>query len=455
MRLMHTSDWHLGRAVFRHSRDDDFDAVLAEIIGIARQERPDLIIHSGDLFDSVRPATAELRRAVQALQELAVIAPTVVLAGNHDSPALLKVLDMVANGFNSAAEPGAARRITFVDRARRPQHGGILEFPACDDTQRIRLAALPFVHQNRFLDEFRSPETATRDYAAHLRQVQAEMERGLLDGYRADRDVLVFAAHLYVEGARPSYSERRIDLADTYATAADALPKVSYGALGHIHRPQAVPRAGFTARYAGSPLQLDFGEAGETKSVVIVDADPSRPTKVDPVPLRSGRRLVEFTGTLHDLRAQAPHIGDAFVKATIDTQEPTLHLAEAVMDALPHATVVDVEERCAAAQVTILDRDAVEEDEPELHELFRAYLTEFGTSGAIADHVMTTFNDLLQTADHEHPEVLAEEELLRAAVDGHTIPAVNHSRLLVPLPQPAAQAPSSSAASPRSIEENA
>jgi exonuclease SbcD len=419
MRLLHVSDWHLGRTVLGHPRAEDFDAVLTEIIEIARQEEPDLVIHSGDLFDSARPPTAELRRGMWALGELAAIAPTVVLAGNHDSPALLQVMDLVANGFGAAAEH--PRRITFVDQARRPENGGVLEFPVRDGAQRIRLAGLPFVHQNRFLDEFRSPDTATRDYAAHLREIQAELARGLLHGHRADRDVLVFAAHLYVEGAVPSYSERPVDIADTYATTAEALPAVSYGALGHIHKPQAVDRGGFPARYAGSPLQMDFGEAGETKSVVLVEADPSRPTSVEVIPLRAGRGLVEFTGTLAQLRVKADRIGDAFVKAIIDTETPARHLADAVAGALPDATVVRVEERCAASQVEILDRTAAAgHEEPELSELFRAYLAEMGTPGTVASDVLATFQDLHTGIDDERLDPLPEEELLRSAIEGHS-----------------------------------
>lgn len=417
MRALHVSDWHLGRTVLGRPRTDDFDAVLAEIIDIAREERPDLILHTGDLFDTARPPTAELRRGMEALRELSAVAPTVVIAGNHDSPALLRVMDLVANGF-AATEPGAVRRITFVDRARPPDAGGILEFPARGGGQRIRVAALPFVHQNRFLDEFRGPDTATRDYAAHLRAVQAELERGLLDGHDPDRDVLLFAAHLYVEGAVPSRSERPVDIADTYATAPGALPRVSYGALGHIHKPQAVTRAGFTARYAGSPLQMDFGEAGETKSVVLVDANPGRDPVVDVIPLRSGRRLVQFTGTLEQLRAQARRIGNAYVKAIVTTEAPTRRLADAVVEALPQATVVRVEERCPGVRAEILDRRAADRREPDLPDLFRAYLAEVGTPDAVASDVMATFEALRTAADRGEVTPMPEEELLRAAVDG-------------------------------------
>src|SRR5664279_4267963 len=104
-------------------------------------------------------------------------------------------------------------------------------------------------------------------------------------GYHPEQDVLVFAAHLYIEGALPSRSERALELTDTYATAATALPQVAYAALGHIHRPQSIGRTGFPTRYAGSPLQLDFGEVGENKSLVLVTAEPSRPAHPQVVPL--------------------------------------------------------------------------------------------------------------------------------------------------------------------------
>ena len=161
MRLLHISDWHLGRTVgAARSRDEDFDAVLAEITGIARDARPDLIVHSGDLFDAYRPSPSDLRRCLGALRDLSDVAPVVVLAGNHDSPVLMEALDFAVNAFTEDAAPGAPPRLRFVPKARHPRDGGILDYPARGGEQRIRLAALPFVHQNRFLDSFTSPATA-------------------------------------------------------------------------------------------------------------------------------------------------------------------------------------------------------------------------------------------------------------------------------------------------------
>jgi DNA repair protein SbcD/Mre11 len=430
MRLLHTSDWHLGRTVGRRPRDEDFDAVLAEITAIAQEARPDLIVHSGDLFDAYRPSAPDLRRCLGALRDLSRVAPVVVLAGNHDSPAMMEALDFAVNAFATGPGPGSPPRLRFVPCARHPRDGGILDYPARGGEQRIRLAPLPFVHQNRFLDSFTSPGTATRDYARHLREVQAGLTAGLRDGYRDGQDVLIFAAHLYVGGAIPSHTERRVDIDDTYATEASALPPVSYAALGHIHRPQAITGSAITARYAGSPLQLDFGEAGEDKSVVVVDADPGRPVRVDIVPLTAGRRLVDFHGTLDELRARAGQISDAFVRAVISGDQPVLQLAAAARDAAPGATFVSVDPYREAAQAAILDRTAADGDEQDLPELFRSYLAKAELPGAVSGHVLATFSDLLDDTGSEEPGHLGEENLLDAALS--EAPAPVSGRMLQP-----------------------
>ncbi len=436
MRLLHTSDWHLGRTVRKRPRDDDFDAVLAEITEIAREKQPDLIVHSGDLFDSYKPAAPDLYRCLRALRELSAVAPVVVVAGNHDSPAFLEALDFAVSEFGPPAGPDGVRRLRFVAKPCLPRDGGILDYPARGG-QRIRLAALPFMHQNRFLDEFAGPASATRGYAAQMRELQAEFQRGLLDGCDRDRDVLVFAAHLYVEGAVPSYTERPVDISDTFLTEADALPQVSYAALGHIHRPQAVAGAAAAARYAGSPLQLDFGEAGEDKSVVVVDADPGRPVRVELVPLTAGRHLADFTGTLEELRAAAAVIGDAYVRAVIVSDDPVPDLADAARDAAPQATLVSIEPRCAASRVAVVEQSGAEEREPDLPDLFREYLQAEEPRGADAGDILGTFDSLLADASSEFRRPFGEETRLRQVLAGAGAP-VPSGQVPQAAPQPAA-----------------
>src|SRR5688572_9881939 len=157
MRVLHTADWHLGRVLYNQARHDDEMAVLGEIVAIAREHKPDLIIHAGDLFDAVRPPYEEMTLGLDTLRELAAIAPTVVVCGNHDSPVLFRIFQKLL---------GDEARLRFIDRARRPAEGGILDYPV--GRQRLRLAPLPFVHQNRLVEAFEDPGQRTVAYADRI-----------------------------------------------------------------------------------------------------------------------------------------------------------------------------------------------------------------------------------------------------------------------------------------------
>lgn len=409
-RLLHTSDWHLGASLYRRSREEDFDAVLAEIVAIAREKEPDLIVHSGDLFHSFRPRVRDLLRAMRALTKLADVAPTVVIAGNHDSPAYFKFLNLVSG-------PSRGRGLYFVNRFRPGHEGGILTFDACGGEQRMRLAVMPFVHPNQFWQR-NSPSAATSaDYVQGMRELQADLTQALHDGYDPGRDVLLFAAHVYVAGAKSAKSERGVDTDDAFATSPDGLPIVSYAALGHIHRPQAVKGAPSTvvARYAGSPLQMDFGEHKDIKTVVVVDANPGRQVKVDPVPLTCGRRLAYFKGSLDLLRADAHTFEGMFLKAAITGEEDGALLTRKVAEIVPGAILVDVAPVREATTDSVLTGDPGEE--PYLPDSFLAYLTEAGLKETAAQSTAATFARLLGEVDHEEPPPVPAQELLRTALE--------------------------------------
>ncbi|MFB6931286.1 metallophosphoesterase family protein [Streptomyces chartreusis] len=405
-RLLHTSDWHLGHTLYGHSREEDFAAVLAEIVAIAQESRPDLIIHSGDLFHSSRPAIHDQFRAMRTLRQLAAIAPTVVVAGNHDSPVHFDFFDYMTGS-------SCGRGLFFIGQRRPARDGGVLTFDACDGEQRIRLGVLPFVHPNRFWQHSSTSGTSYADYADAMRGLQGELLEAMHERYAADRDILVFTAHVFVAGATTSPSERAVG--DDFETPPTDLPEVSYAALGHIHRPQVIESLKFTARYAGSPLPMDFGEANETKSVVIVDADPGRPVRALPRRLSSGRRLAEFNGTLDELKAEAAQYVGTFLKPTITGEEPGGLLSQKIAEIVPHATIINPTPARAAADGTVLESDLG--DEPELPDAFRAYLASEGLSGEAAESTVTAFLHLLHELDDETQAPTPAEELLRAALE--------------------------------------
>src|SRR5262249_27349831 len=157
--------WHLGRTTHGESRAQGHDAVLAEIVELARSERPDVIVHTGDLFDQAFPGYAEIERAGVVLQELAALAPTVVVRGNHDSATLFRILNSYAGGRSP---------LRFVDGPRAADDGGVLYFPVSRD-QVLRLAVLPFVHVSDVVDVFGPPEGWGTTYREQIRGYEAAL----------------------------------------------------------------------------------------------------------------------------------------------------------------------------------------------------------------------------------------------------------------------------------------
>jgi exonuclease SbcD len=399
-RILHISDWHVGASLYRCDRAADHAAVLAETISHAQAARPDLILHTGDVFDALIPGHRAMRVAIDALTALAEVAPVVVLAGNHDHPRLFEV-------FSTLRGSGG---LTFVARVLPPARGGIVDVEVAG-AERVRVAPVPFIHQNRFVDWFGDDRQVHATYADKLRAINRTLHEGLLEGYDASRDVLVYAAHVHVAGAVLGGSERRVHVTEEYATGPESLPPVSYAALGHIHKPQDVVGA-VTAAYAGSPLALDFGERGEEKSIVLAECAPGRPARLERLPLTGGRALRLVVGTLDEVIAAAPSVGDAIVKVVVHTQDPVDGLVDHVRSLLPDATIVEIVEQVASRRLEPAHAGGEAARERTLDELFDEYLAERGSKTAPA----ATVKALWTAVQDEHVDVDGLEELLTCAL---------------------------------------
>ena len=139
-----------------------------------------------------------------------------------------------------------------------------------------------------------------------------------------------------VGGVKVGGSERELHVGGAYVASAQAIPPgPQYVALGHIHAPQAIPGSPVPGQYAGSLLPLDFGEAGETKRVVIVDAEPGRLATVSSIPLASGRPLVRAEGTWDELDARAEELRDVYLDLTVRVGGTDTDLGRRAADSFP------------------------------------------------------------------------------------------------------------------------
>jgi exonuclease SbcD len=380
MKLLHTSDWHVGKSIRGVSRADEHQGVLDEIAAIAEREQVDVIVVAGDLFDSSAPTPESEEIVYRALLALARTgAAIIVIAGNHDSPRRLRAVAPLL-------ELG---RVHVVAEPTRPDDGGLLTLRTSGGTN-VRLALLPFVSKRGIV---RAEHLISRDAFEHA-LAYSERLRQLIDvlcvGFTADT-VNVLVAHAFVLGATTGGGERPAHLVEEYAVTAQSFPPtIGYGALGHLHRPQRIP-AGPTLHYCGSPLQLDFGEGEQTKQINIVSLEPGVPADVVAVPLTSGRPLRTLRGTLDELAATS--VEDAAWLRVFVRGSARAGLADAVRELLGSGVVeVRIDSPAADSSSRRLDHRG---RAPQ--ELFDEYMAAEGVEDG---RVRALFSELLD-AEHE------------------------------------------------------
>ncbi|MFY1633060.1 exonuclease SbcCD subunit D [Solwaraspora sp. WMMB335] len=333
MRILHTSDWHVGKVLKGQSRLAEQIAVLAQVVEIARTERPDLVVVAGDLYDTAAPtpdATRVVTRALTALRGTG--AAVVAIGGNHDNgPAL------------DALRPWAeAAGITLRGTVRDNPDEHVID-GATATGERWRLVALPFLSQRyavRATEMYQlTAAEATQTYADHVARLITRLTQGFADS----GSVNLITGHLTVVGGRSGGGEREVHTVLGYAVPATVFPtSTHYVALGHLHRAQQLDGP-CPVRYSGSPLAIDFGEAENVPSVSVVDVTVSTAARVREVPVTAATALRTVRGTLAELAdLTGDGHGDAWLRVFV-RETPRAGLREQVQELLPRALDVRID----------------------------------------------------------------------------------------------------------------
>jgi DNA repair protein SbcD/Mre11 len=256
VRLLHTSDWHLGHTLKEVSRDHEHASFLRWLLATCEVEQPDVLVITGDVFDSATPPASAERMWFELLASARRLRPAmdiIAIAGNHDSPARLGAPAAVLRELGVhviGGLPRLAGGALDLDRILIPVAGG-----------RGLVAAVPFLR----------PVDVPADIDDPLALIYGEVIAAARQRRGADQ-ALVVLGHLYATGAEPSASERRVSLGGQESASLRLFPAdLSYVALGHMHRAQRVGRE--TIRYAGAPIALSLDEASYRHQVVVVDFD--------------------------------------------------------------------------------------------------------------------------------------------------------------------------------------
>jgi exonuclease SbcD len=377
VRILHTGDWHVGKKLGRIDRSRETEAVLDQVVSIAKDQNVDLVVVAGDLFDRGLPPFVSLRLVLGTLVRLAGTGARVVaIPGNHDSPELFDVL----------APHLAHSNVTIVHKTLRPEEGGVIRLPSRDGSEIAQVACFPFLHESTVVEWAKESEDKFKSYADRVRDIcRAYAESMIKSGGGKSVDIL--AAHFMVHGAVPSGSERELHIGEAYMARENAVPNVHYAALGHIHKPQGAPGSEDRARYCGSLMQLDFGEAGQDKSVCVIDVTPDGRRKIEQIPITAGRQLVRLRGTMDEIAAKKDEVGDAILAVDVVTEGPAPGIAEEVRAVLGD-DVLYVRADYPRTESSIATREGM-----KLDELYASYV-EKRYESAPSDELLAAFREL-------------------------------------------------------------
>ncbi|MEU0269955.1 exonuclease SbcCD subunit D [Nocardioides sp. NPDC006303] len=322
MRILHTSDWHLGRSFHREGMLGHQAAYVDHLLSVVEQGSVDVVCVSGDVYDRALPQVDAVRLASEALSRLAASrAKVVITSGNHDSAQRLgfgsELID-AAGIFIRTDLAGVGRPVMLPD-----EHGEVAFY------------GLPYL----------DPDAARASWGLESRSHQAALGEAMrrvradLDG-RGGRSVVM--AHAFVTGAEPSDSERDISVGGVSMVPASLFEDISYAALGHLHGRHTITD---TVRYSGSPLAYSFSEANHLKGSWLIDLDESGFVASEFVEAPVPRNLARLRGTLEELLSDPRHEvhEQSWLQITLTDRIRPAQAMERLRRRFPHTLVLGFE----------------------------------------------------------------------------------------------------------------
>lgn len=337
MRILHTSDWHLGRSFHREGMLGHQAAYVDHLLEVVAQERVDLVVVAGDVYDRALPQVDAVRLADETLARLAASrARVVITSGNHDSAQRLgfssRLID--AAGVFIRTDAGAVGTPVLLD----DEHGPVAVY------------GIPYLDPDTVREPWQLP---ARSHEAALDEAMRWVRADKAKRAKGTRSVVL--AHAFVAGAEPSESERDISVGGVSIVPTSTFTGVDYAALGHLHGRHTLTDA---VRYSGSPLAYSFSEADQRKGSWLVELGADGLSSAEFVEAPVPRRLARLRGTLEELLADPAlkrHEG-AWVQATLTDDIRPLQAMERLRVRFPHALVIAFEPTGGAGSAVPLAR---------------------------------------------------------------------------------------------------
>lgn len=288
MRLLHTSDWHLGRKLKEHDRINEFRKILEWLNSIISQENIDVLIVAGDIFDNRNPSieAQELYYSFLAGIPRNSCRHIVITSGNHDSAPFIDA-------------PSAILEHCNINVIGRPSDNEVITLNGINGSPELIVCAVPYLH-DRYIRTVKIEDTSY--------DIERQIKEGIMNHYREvfakARDIqkgydipVIATGHLFLEKGKTQNDEgeHTLYVGNAVKVGTDIFPDgIAYTALGHLHSPQKIGRENI--RYSGSIAAMTFGELGVRKSVSIVDFDGRNFAGVNEIPIPVFQRMERVSG---------------------------------------------------------------------------------------------------------------------------------------------------------------
>lgn len=390
MTILHTADWHLGARLVNHDREEEHEFFLNWLLEQIHHKNVDLLIVAGDIFDSANPPQSALTQYYRFLAALSAKqnCATVIIAGNHDSPAVMNAPKPLLRSMRIFVHGAAESDIPLA----------VHEFPDAV------VCAVPYL---------REKDVRTAAAGESHEEVVSAIREGIKAYYQKLRTVasplaagrpLVATGHLTAIGVMGASSERAIQIGNLGAVGAECFEGFDYVALGHIHRPQRVGGRNHI-RYSGSPLPLAFDETTCPKQVVLITTNRGEPVQIEEIPVPTWRNLtsvecdlINLLPALRQVAAKSDSLR-TWVEIRITDAVPPTEMETQVSQAAANAGVEVLKVVRSIGESSPVDSPLagrqLHETSPE--EVFLERLRRAGVDDGSPDHVelLGTFRELM------------------------------------------------------------
>ncbi|MGC1632512.1 MAG: exonuclease subunit SbcD [Gelidibacter sp.] len=290
MKILHTSDWHIGKQLHKFELNEDLDLFFEWLIAYITSENIDVLLVSGDIFDQANPSQAAYKQYYDVLKQLINLDCKIILTGgNHDSASVL----------NAPAELLKAFDISVIGGATDDLDDMFIRIEK--DNEKLVVAAIPFLK-----DRDIRKSVAGESYATKIEQIKFGLQTYFSEinsHYKEHHNdgVFIVMGHLYVQGSELSESERDIQIGNQAGVEAHMFEYIPhYVALGHIHKPQVIS-VEQNIHYCGSPIPLSFSEKEDSKQINVITVQNNQISQVDIVSIPKHRNLITFEGNLQEV----------------------------------------------------------------------------------------------------------------------------------------------------------